>query len=143
MSEPNVKEHSLNPVAIPFINKALPPNQVFFHSGSVSFLTPSTRTMMTKLTTSTNSTITKNSFLSLHVVKVSGNSCEYSRFKSSFDEIVDTQNISEAQKMTRLLQFLDSRARGAVLGFEEVPGQGPKNVVATFWTSEYCGIGMC
>ena len=59
MSEPNVKERSLNPVAIPFKNKALPPNQVFFHSGSVSFLTPSTRTMMTKLTTSTNSTITK------------------------------------------------------------------------------------
>lgn len=56
------------------------------------------------------------------MVKVSGNSCEYSRFKSSFDEIVDTQNISEAQKMTRLLQFLDSRARSAVVGFEEVPG---------------------
>ena len=64
MSEPSVKERSLNPVAIPFINKTLPPNQVFFHSGSVSFLTPSTKTMMTKLTTSTNSTITKNSFRS-------------------------------------------------------------------------------
>ena len=114
MSEPSVKERSLYPVAIPFINKALPPNQVFFHSGSVSFLTPSTKTMMTKLTTSNNN--------NENVVKVSGNSCEYSRFKSSFDEIVDTQNISEAQKMTRLLQFLGSRARSAVVGFEEVPG---------------------
>ena len=64
MSEPSVKERSLYTVAIPFINKALPPNQVFFHSGSVSFLTPSTKTMMTKLTTSTNSTIMKNSFRS-------------------------------------------------------------------------------
>ena len=53
---------------------------------------------------------------------MSGKSCEYSRFKSSFDGIVDTQNISEAQKMARLLQFLDKGARSAVVGFEEVPG---------------------
>lgn len=121
MSEPNVIECCLNPVAIPFVNKVLPPNQVFSQSGNVSFFTPSTKAMMTKLTTSINSTVTKNSFLSLDVVKVSGNSCEYFRFKSCFDEMVDTKNISEAQKMTHLLQFLDSPARSAVAGFEEVP----------------------
>ena len=36
--------------------------------------------------------------------------------------MVDTQNISEAQKMSRLLQFLDGPARSAVAGFEGVPG---------------------
>ena len=64
MSEPSVNESSLNPVAIPFIKKNFSAQSGFFHSGSVSFLTPSTKTMMTKLTTSTNSTITKNSFRS-------------------------------------------------------------------------------
>ena len=39
-----------------------------------------------------------------------------------FDEMVDTQNISEAHKMSRLLQFLDGPARSAVAGFEGVPG---------------------
>ena len=35
---------------------------------------------------------------------------------------VDTQNISEAQKMSCLSQFLDGPARSAVAGFEGVPG---------------------
>lgn len=35
--------------------------------------------------------------------------------------MVDTQNISEAPKMSRLLQFLDGPARSAVAGFEGVP----------------------
>ena len=36
--------------------------------------------------------------------------------------MVDTQSICEVQKMTRLLQFLDGQAKGAVAGFEGVPG---------------------
>ena len=36
--------------------------------------------------------------------------------------MVDSQNISEVQKMSRLLQFLDGQARRAVAGFEGVPG---------------------
>ena len=36
--------------------------------------------------------------------------------------MVGTQNISETQKMSRLLQFLDGQARSAVAGFEGVPG---------------------
>ena len=56
------------------------------------------------------------------MVKFSGNRCEYFRFKSHFEEIVDTKNISEAQKMSRLLQFLYGPGRSAVAGFEGVPG---------------------
>ena len=36
--------------------------------------------------------------------------------------MIDSQNISEVQKMFRLLQFLDGQARRAVAGFEGVPG---------------------
>jgi len=36
--------------------------------------------------------------------------------------MVDSQNISEVQKMSRLLQFLNGQAKRAVAGFEEVPG---------------------
>jgi len=36
--------------------------------------------------------------------------------------MVDSQNISEVQKMSRLLQFLDGQAKRAVAGFEGVPG---------------------
>ena len=111
----------MNPEAAPFIYRALPHDRVC-QPGSVSFPTPATETMMARLTTSIDSIVTKSSLPPLDVVKFSGNPCEYFRFKSRFEEMVDTQNISEAQKMSRLLQFLDGPARSAVAGFEGVPG---------------------
>ena len=111
----------MNPEAAPFIYRALPHDR-FCQPGSVLFLTPATETMMARLTTSIDSIVTKSSLPPLDVVKFSGNPCEYFRFKSRFEEMVDTQNISEAQKMSRLLQFLDGPARSAVAGFEGVPG---------------------
>ena len=121
ISEPCVKERSMNPEAAPFIYRALPHDRVC-QPGSVSFPTPATETMMSRLTTSIDSIVTKSSLPPLDVVKFSGNPCEYFRFKSRFEEMVDTQNISEAQKMSRLLQFLGGPARSAVVGFEGVPG---------------------
>ena len=121
ISESGVKERSMNPEAAPFIHRALPHDRVC-QPGSVSFPTPATETMTVRLTTSKDSIVTKSSFPPLDVVKFSGNPCKYFRFKSSFEEMVDTQNISEAQKMSRLLQFLDGPARSAVAGFEGVPG---------------------
>ena len=50
MSEPSVKECSLNPEATPFIKRALPPDRLC-QPGSVSFHTPATETMMAKITT--------------------------------------------------------------------------------------------
>ena len=47
MSEPSVKECSLNPEATPFINRALVPDRVCW-PGSVSFPTPATASMMAK-----------------------------------------------------------------------------------------------
>ena len=121
ISEPCVNEHSTNPEAVPFIYRALPYDRVC-QPGSVSFPTPATETMTARLTTSIDSIVTKSSLPPLDVVKFSGNPCEYFRFKSRFEEMVDTQNISEAHKMSRLLQFLDGSARSAVAGFEGVPG---------------------
>ena len=117
----------MNPEAAPFIYRALPHDRVC-QPGSVSFPTPATETMMAWLTTSIDSIVTKSSLPPLDVVKFSGNLCEYFRFKSRFEEMVDTQNISEAQKMSRLLQFLDGPARSAVAGFEGVPG-GPNKAL--------------
>ena len=77
---------------------------------------------MTKLTASIDSIVTKSNLPPLDVVKFSGNPCEYFRFRARFDEMVGTQNISETQKMSRLLQFLDGQARAAVAGFEGVSG---------------------
>ena len=111
----------MNPEAAPFIYTALPHDRVC-QPGRVSFPTPETETMMARLTTSIDSIVTKSSLPPLDAVKFSGNPCEYFRFKSRFEEMVDTQNISEAQKMSRLLQFLDGPARSAVAGFEGVPG---------------------
>ena len=121
ISEPCVKERGMNPEAAPFIYRALPHDRVC-QPGRVSFPTPETETMMARLTTSIDSIVTKSSLPPLDVVKFSGNPCEYFRFKSRFEEMVDTQNISEAQKMSRLLQFLDGPARSTVGGFEGVPG---------------------
>ena len=45
---------------------------------------------MARLTTSIDSIATKSSLPPLDVVKFSGNPCEYFRFKSRFEEIVDT-----------------------------------------------------
>ena len=58
----------------------------------------------------------------MDVVKFSGNPCEYFRFKARFHEIVDSQNTSEVQKMSRLLQILDGQARRAVARFEGMRG---------------------
>ena len=111
----------MNPEAALFIYTALPHDRVC-QPGRVSFPTPETETMMARLTISIDSIVTKSSLPPLDAVKFSGNPCEYFRFKSRFEEMVDTQNISEAQKMSRLLQFLDGPARSAVASFKGVPG---------------------
>ena len=117
----HVKESTLNPGVPPFVKAALPSNQDHQPDG-VSSLANTTETMVTKLTASIDSIVTKSNLPPLDVVKFSGNPCEYFRFRARFDEMVGTQNISETQKMSRLLQFLDGQARSAVAGFEGVPG---------------------
>ena len=117
----HVKESSLNPGVPPFVKAALPSNQDHQPDG-ISSLANTTETMVTKLTASIDSIVTKSNLPPLDVVKFSGNPCEYFRFRARFDEMVGTQNISETQKMSRLLQFLDGQARSAVSGFEGVPG---------------------
>ncbi|KAL9975992.1 hypothetical protein ACROYT_G013221 [Oculina patagonica] len=58
----------------------------------------------------------------LEVVKFSGDPSEFFKFKARFHQMVDSQNLSDSQKMSRLLQFLEGKARKAVEGFEGMPG---------------------
>ena len=77
--------------------------------------------MVTKLTANIDSIVTKSNLPPSDVVTFSGNPCEYVRSRARFDETVGVQNISETQKMSHLLQFLDGQARSAVVAFEGVP----------------------
>ena len=117
----HVKGPGLKSAAPPVVKAALPSNQGCQPDG-ISSVANTTETMVTKLTASIDSIVTKSNLPPLDVVKFSGNPCEYFRFRARFDEMVGTQNISENQKMSRLLQFLDGQARSAVAGFQQVPG---------------------
>ena len=66
--------------------------------------------------------MTRTNLPPLEVVKFTGDPCKYFQFKSRFDEMVLTQDLTESQQMSRLLQFLDGKARIAVAGFEGIPG---------------------
>ena len=100
--------------------------------------------MVSRLTSSIDSIVTRSSLPPLDVVKFSGNPCEYFRFKARFHEMVDSQNISEVQKMSRLLQFLDGQARRAVAGFLTWWFiKGSQTVGAAFRTTTCCSKGTC
>ena len=110
----------MNANAVPYVQTSVPKKE--YLSGDPCFPTSATESMVSRLTTSIGSIVTRSSLAPLDVVKFSGDPCEYFRFKARFHEIVDSQNISEVQKMTRLLQFLYGQAKRAVAGFEGVPG---------------------
>ena len=116
----NRKESSVNANAVPYVQTSVPKQE--YLSGDQCFPTSATESMVSKLTTSIDSIVTRSSLPPLDVVKFSGDPCEYFRFKVRFHEMVDSQNISEVQKMSRLLQLLDDQAKRAVAGFEGVPG---------------------
>ena len=78
--------------------------------------------ILTKLTSSLNSIVTRTNLPPLEVVKFTGDPCKYFQFKSRFDEMVLKQDLTESQQMSRLLQFLDGPARIAIAGFEGIPG---------------------
>ena len=75
----HVKGSGLNPAASPFVKAALPSNQDYQPDG-ISSLANTTETMVTKLTASIDSIVTKSNLPPLDVVKFSGNPCEYFRF---------------------------------------------------------------
>ena len=58
----------------------------------------------------------------LEVVKFSGDLCEFFKFKTRFHQMVESQSLSDAQKMSRLLQFLEGNPKKAVAGFKGSPG---------------------
>ena len=114
---------ALAPNANPFI-KHEPRNvyQPFYPAKPVY----NTENVLERIAASVDSIVTKTSLPPMDVVKFSGDSSHFFQFKARFHNMVDSQSLSELQKMSRLLQFLDSKARKAVAGFEGVPGGFPK-----------------
>jgi transposase InsO family protein len=64
----------------------------------------------------------KTSLPPLTVVKFDGNPAEYHRFQMRFQDMVASQNLSDSQKMARLMQFVDGKAKRAIEAFDGVPG---------------------
>ena len=58
----------------------------------------------------------------LEVIKLSEDLCEFFKFSTRFHQMVESRNLSDTQKMSRLLQVLQGNARKAVAGFEGTPG---------------------
>lgn len=58
----------------------------------------------------------------LEVRKFSRDPCEFFKFKTRFHQMVESQNLSDEQKMSRLVQFLNGNARKAEAGSEGTPG---------------------
>ena len=56
------------------------------------------------------------------MIKFSGDPCDIFKFKTRFHQMVESQNLSDAQKMSRLLQFIEGNTKKAVAGFEGTPG---------------------
>ena len=100
-STPNRKESSLDPAAIPYVQTSVPKQD--YLSGDSCFPATATESMVSRLTTSIDSIVTQSSLPPLDLVKFSGDPCKYLRFKARFHEMVDSQNISEAQKMSRII----------------------------------------
>jgi len=89
---------------------------------SFTFRNTDSTSVLESVVTNMNLIATRASLPPLEVVKFSGNPCEFFRFKTRFYQMVESQNLSDAQKMSRLLQFLEGNARKAVAGFEGTPG---------------------
>ena len=58
----------------------------------------------------------------LEVIKFSRDPCAFFKIQITFPSDGGSQNLSDTQKMSRLLQFLEGNARKAVAGFEGTPG---------------------
>ena len=56
------------------------------------------------------------------VITFSGDPCEFFKFRRRFHQMVESQNLCDGQKMSRLQQFLEGNAKKAVAGFEGTPG---------------------
>ena len=72
----HAKGSGLNPAAPMFVKAALPSNQDRQLDG-IFFAANTTETMVTKLTASIDSLVTKSNLPPLDVVKLSGNPCNY------------------------------------------------------------------
>ncbi|XP_064619558.1 uncharacterized protein LOC135482999 [Lineus longissimus] len=58
----------------------------------------------------------------LDIVKFNGDSSQYHKFKTRFDQMIGSQSLSEAHKMAHLMQFVEGRAKRAIVGFDGVTG---------------------
>ena len=84
----NRKESSVNANAVPYVQTSVPKQE--YLSGDPCFPTSATESMVSRLTTSVDSIVTRSSLPPLDVVKFSGDPCEYFGFKARFHEMVDS-----------------------------------------------------
>ena len=95
--------------------------------------------IFTKLTNSLNSIVIRTNLPPLEIVRFEGDPCAYFQFKSRFNEMVDSQDLTDSQKMSRILQFLNGKAKSTVSGFEGIPGDlnkaMPESASEPFWTT--------
>ena len=123
MGPPPKSQSEVDPNVVPFIKREpLNVYQPCYPATPVN----GTENVLERIVTSVDSIITKTSFPPMEVVKFSADPSQFFQFKARFHNMVDSQSLSESQKMSRLLQFLDGKARKAVAGFEGVPGGLPK-----------------
>ena len=78
----------MNPAAIPYVQTSVPKQD--YLSGDSCFPATATESMVSRLTTSIDSIVTRSSLPPLGLVKFSGDPCEYFRFKTRFREMVDS-----------------------------------------------------
>jgi len=64
----------------------------------------------------------KASLPALDIVKFSGDPCDYQRFMTRYSEMVGSQQLSEMQKMSWLMNFVEGKAKRAISGFDGVQG---------------------
>jgi hypothetical protein len=77
---------------------------------------------MSKVAETLQNIAVKSNLPPLEVVKFTGDPSEYLKFKTRFHQMVVSYELSEEQKMSRLIQFLDGKGRAAVIAFEGVSG---------------------
>lgn len=111
-----VPRSTLNPRAPPF------PQRNSECGATSKLINADSTSVLERVVANMNLIATGASLPPLKVMKFSGDPCEFFKFKTRFHLMVESQNLSDEQKMTRLLQFLEGKAKRAVAGFDGTPG---------------------
>ena len=88
----NRKKSILNANAVPYVQNSVPKQG--YRSSDPCLAVSASESMVSRLTTSIDSIVTRSSLPPLGVVKFSGDPCEYFRLKVRFHQMVSSGNVS-------------------------------------------------